>query len=64
MAGRADIDSVHDLKREADLEYFDPVELELRVQAALDVGRLTEAVLLARKQVITNWFALAPQRFN
>ena len=64
VAGRADIDSLDDLKREADLEYFDRVELELRVQAALDVRGLTKTVLLARKQVITNWFALAPQGFN
>jgi hypothetical protein len=41
------------------LEYFDRVELEFRVQAALDVGGLTEAVLLARKQEVTDWFALA-----
>ena len=44
------LDCVHDLEREPDLEYFDRVELEFRVQAALDVGGLTKAVLLARKQ--------------
>ena len=54
----------HDLKRQADIEYFDRVELQFRVQAALDVRGLTKTVLLARKQVITNWFALAPQGFN
>ena len=52
-----ELDSVHHLEREADLEYFDRVELEFRVQAALDVAGVTESVLLARKQVVTNWFA-------
>ena len=64
VAGRVELDSVHDLEREADLEYFDRVELKFRVQAALDVSGLTKAVLLARKQEVTNWFALATQRFN
>jgi hypothetical protein len=47
------------LDRQADLEYLDRVEVEFRVQAALDGGGLAEAVLLARKQQIPNWFALA-----
>jgi hypothetical protein len=46
--------AVDDLEREADLEYFDRVELKFRVQAALDVSGLTKAVLLARKQKVTN----------
>jgi len=37
------------LERKTELEYFDGIELEFRVQATLDVIRLTEAVLLARK---------------
>jgi hypothetical protein len=52
------------LERQPDLEDFDRVELEFRVQAALDGGGLAKAVLLAGKQQITNWFALAAQRFN
>ena len=47
------------LNRQADLEYLDRVEVEFRVQAALDGGGLAEAVLLTRKQQIPNWFALA-----
>jgi hypothetical protein len=57
-------DSVHDLEGKADLEYLDRVELEFRVQAALDVSGFTKAVLLTRKQKVPNWFALAPQCFN
>ena len=55
---------MHDLKREADLEYFDRIELKFRVQAALDVRGVAKAVLLARIQKVANWFSLAPQRFN
>jgi hypothetical protein len=42
------------LERQADLEYLDRVELEFRIQAALDGGGLAKAVLLARKQQIAN----------
>ena len=35
------------LERQADLEYLDRVEVEFRVQTALDGGRLAKAVLLA-----------------
>jgi hypothetical protein len=52
------------LERQADLEDLDRVELEFRVQAALDGGGLAKAVLLAGKQQITNWFALAAQHFD
>jgi hypothetical protein len=59
LADRSD-----DLERKTDLEYFDRVELEFCVQAALDISSLTKSVLLARKQEIANWFALAAQCFN
>jgi hypothetical protein len=64
VAGRINLDSVHDLERKTDLEYFDRIELEFRVQAALDVSGPTKTVLLAGKQKVTNWFALALQCFN
>jgi hypothetical protein len=64
VAGRVELDSVHDLKREADLEYFDRIELKFRVQAALDVRGVAKAVLIARIQKVANWFSLAPQGFN
>jgi hypothetical protein len=43
---------MRDLEPEAGVEYFDCIELEIRVQTALDaldVSGLTKAVLLARK---------------
>jgi hypothetical protein len=51
-------------ERQADLEYLDGVELEFRVQATLDGGSLSKAVLLAGKQEITNRFAFSAQSFD
>ena len=56
--------ALESLERQADLEYLDRIEVEFRVQAALDGGGLAKAVLLAGKQQITNWLAFAAQRFN
>ena len=52
------------LERQPDLEDLDCVEVKFRVQAVLDGRGLAKAVLLAGKQQITNWFALAAQRFD
>jgi len=52
------------LERQADLEDLDRVEVEFRIQAALDGCGFAKAVLLARKQEIANWFALPAQYFD
>jgi hypothetical protein len=52
------------LECQADLEYLDRVELEFRVQAALDGAGLAKTMLLTGKQQITNRFALLPQGFD
>ena len=44
------------LERQADLEDLDRVEVEFRVQAALDSCGLAKAALFAGKHQITNWF--------
>src|SRR5260370_18915290 len=52
------------LEREAGAEDFDRIEGEFRVEAALNVAGLAEAMLLARDQEISDRIAFAPQRFN
>ena len=52
------------LEGEPDLEDLGCVEVKFRVQAMLDSGGLAKAVLLARKQQVTNWFVLAAQHFD
>src|SRR5262249_60647306 len=52
------------LEREPGAEDFDRIEGEFRIEAALNVAGLPEAMLLAREQEIANRIALAPQRLN
>lgn len=47
-------------EREPGAEHLDGVEGEFGVEAALDVGGLAEAVLLAREQEIADRIAFAP----
>ena len=61
---RSLLTEVQFLERQADLEYLDRVKEEFRIQAALNVRGIAEAMLLARKQEITNRLALAPKRFD
>src|SRR6267154_2695678 len=51
-------------KRQPDLEHIDRVERKFSLQAALDIRRLAEAVLFARKQEIADRVALAPQHLH
>src|SRR6266516_4020632 len=51
-------------EREPGPEDFDRIEGEFRIEAALNVGGLPEAVLLAREQEIADRIALAPQRLD
>src|SRR5262249_6580087 len=51
-------------EREPGPENFDRVEGEFRIEAALNVAGLPEAMLLARKQEIADRIAFAPQRLN
>src|SRR5262244_237347 len=52
------------LEREPSAEDFDRIEGEFRIEAALNVAGLAEAMLLAREQEIADRIALAPQRLN
>jgi hypothetical protein len=47
-------------EREPGPENFDRVEGEFRIEAALNVAGLAEAMLLAREQEIADWIAFAP----
>src|SRR5882757_9795345 len=51
-------------KRQPDLEHVHRVERKFSLQAALDIRRLAEAVLFARKQEIADRVALAPQHLH
>src|SRR6516164_2500301 len=51
-------------EREPGPENFDRVEGEFRIEAALNVAGLPEAMLLAREQEIANRITFAPQRLN
>src|SRR6266511_3402932 len=51
-------------EREPGPEDFDRIEGEFGIEAALNIGGLPEAVLLAREQEIADRVALAPQRFD
>src|SRR5262249_2250770 len=52
------------LEREPGPEDFDRIEGEFRIEAALNVAGLPEAMLLAREQEIADRIAFAPQRLN
>ena len=51
-------------EREPGAENFDRIKGEFRIEAALNVAGLPEAMLLAREQEIADRIALAPQRLN
>src|SRR5262249_44153185 len=51
-------------EREPGPEDFDRLKAEFRIEAALNVAGLPEAMLLAREQEIADRIALAPQRLN
>src|SRR5215468_5530334 len=51
-------------EREPGPENFDRIEGEFRIEAALNVAGLPEAMLLAREQEIANRITFAPQRLN
>ena len=52
------------LERQPGPEHLDRIEIELGIEAALDVAGLAEAVLLAGEQEIADRIALAPQRLD
>src|SRR5258707_4958864 len=52
------------LEREPRAEDFDRIEGEFRIEAALNVASLAEAMLLAREQEIADRIAFAPQCLN
>src|SRR5262249_56039670 len=54
----------YSLEREPGPEDFDRIEGEFRIEAALNVAGLAEAMLLAREQEIADRIAFAPQRLN
>src|SRR5258706_6801749 len=51
-------------EREPGPEDFDRIKGEFRIEAALNVASLPEAMLLAREKEIADRIALAPQRLN
>src|SRR6476659_8295560 len=51
-------------KTQADPEHLGRIEIELRIEAALDGGGLAEAVLLAGKEEIRDRIAFAPERLD
>src|SRR6266536_425560 len=51
-------------EREPGPEDFDRIEGEFRIEAALNVAGLPEAMLLAREQEIAHRIALAPERLD